>query len=123
MSGPLPAAERLEREPNVWLATVRPDGRPHLVPIWFVVDDGRWYICTAPGSVKARNLQANPRVSLALEDGTHPLVVEGEARPVDPSPAVAGKFKVKYDWDIRTDDTYTQVYQIVVTRHLLGGGA
>ena len=25
----------LEQEPVVWLSTVRPDGAPHLVPIWF----------------------------------------------------------------------------------------
>ena len=28
--------ERLRTEANVWLATMRPDGRPHVSPIWFV---------------------------------------------------------------------------------------
>ncbi|HLE28937.1 MAG TPA: pyridoxamine 5'-phosphate oxidase family protein, partial [Anaerolineales bacterium] len=61
---------RLDSAQNVWVATVRPDGRPHLVPVWFVMDGGRWYICTAPDSVKARNLQTNSRIALALEDGS-----------------------------------------------------
>ena len=79
----MPEDSRLA-EKNVWLATVRPDGRPHLVPIWFVVaEGGQWYVCTAPGSVKARNLHRNPKVALALEDGSNPYVIEGEARAVD----------------------------------------
>lgn len=111
---------RLEQARNLWLATVRPNGRPHLVPIWFVVDDGRWYICTAPGSVKARNLQANPRVALALEDGDNPYVIEGTARAVQPSAAVVRKFKDKFDWDITTDTEYGAVFEITVTRQVLG---
>jgi hypothetical protein len=117
---PEAAAGRLEAARNTWLASIRPEGGPHLVPVWFVVDEGRWYICTAPGSVKARNLHANPRVALALEDGSHPYVVEGEARPVAPSPGVITKFKAKYDWDITADAYYTQVFEVTVRRRVMG---
>jgi len=106
---------------NVWFATVRPDGRPHLVPIWFVIEGERWYVCTQAGSVKARNLKANSAVSLALEDGDHPLVVEGQARAVETTASVAAKFKAKYDWDITTDGQYTQLIDVTVSRRLLGG--
>src|SRR5215207_8217392 len=106
-----PAASRPETARNVWLATVRPDGRPHLVPIWFVTAADRWYLCTAPGSVKARNLGANPYMALALEDGDQPYIVEGQARPVPPDPDVIAKFKTKYDWDITTDAHYSQVFE------------
>ena len=112
--------DRLESAQNVWIATVRPGGRPHLVPVWFVVDAGRWYVCTAPDSVKARNLQSNPNVALALEDGSNPHIVEGEARPVEPTPGVVRKFKAKYDWDITTDTQYTQVFEVVVKKKLMG---
>ncbi len=111
---------RLDTDRNVWLATVRPDGRPHLVPIWFVVEGGRWYICTSPDSVKARNLQANPAVMLALEDGTNPHVVEGVARAVRPAPAVVRKFKEKFNWDITADAEYGAVFEIEVTRQVMG---
>src|SRR5436190_10273583 len=70
---------RLATERNIWLASVRPDGSPHLVPIWFVTHDGLIYICTDPESVKVRNLQHNERVSLALEDGSKPIIFEGSA--------------------------------------------
>lgn len=111
---------RLDTAPNIWLATVRSDGRPHLIPIWFVVDNGRWYICTGSQSVKARNLQSNPRVALALEDGTQAYVVEGQARLVEPRADILRKFKAKYDWDITQDPAYDQVYEIEVTRHVMG---
>lgn len=111
---------RLDTAPNIWLATVRPDGRPHLVPIWFVLDEGRWYICTGGQSVKASNLRANPRVSLALEDGTNAFVVEGAACAVTPSAAVIRKFKAKYDWDITTDTQYDQVFEIEIEKQVMG---
>jgi hypothetical protein len=93
------------------------------VPVWFVVDDDRWYICTAPDSVKARNLQVNPQIALALEDGAHPHIVEGAARAVTASPSVARKFKDKYDWDITTDAQYTTVFEVVVKKTVMAGGS
>ena len=104
---------RLQTEQNLWLATVRPDGRPHLLPIWFVWVADKIYLCTGADSVKVRNLKQNPRVSLALEDGTHPIVIEGLARPIGQAGvAIIAEFQRKYGWDITSDDTYTQVIEI-----------
>ena len=64
------------------LATVRSDGRPHVVPIWFVVEDGAIVFNTWHTSVKARNLSRDPRASLAVDYEEPPfgyVVVEGEA--------------------------------------------
>jgi PPOX class probable F420-dependent enzyme len=104
---------RLQMEPNLWLATVRPNGAPHLAPIWFVWVAGKIYLCTGADSVKVRNLGQNPRVSIALEDGAQPIVIEGLARPIEQADAaVVDEFQRKYDWDITSDDTYTQVVEI-----------
>ncbi|WTW96554.1 PPOX class F420-dependent oxidoreductase [Streptomycetaceae bacterium NBC_01309] len=78
------------------LATVRPDGRPHVAPIWFDVDElaapdgddmhAELVFNTAETSVKGRNLRNDPRVSLCVDDDRPPfsyVVVEGEARLVD----------------------------------------
>src|SRR5512147_2210083 len=100
---------RLTTESNIWLATVRSNGTPHLAPIWFVWVEGKVYVCTAADSVKARNLLANPSVSLALESGNAPVVLEGHAcfTPTESvSPAVIEAFQHKYDWNIQTDTTY-----------------
>jgi PPOX class probable F420-dependent enzyme len=104
---------RLQTEQNLWLATVRPDGSPHLVPIWFVWVAGKIYLCTGAESVKVRNAKQNPRVSIALEDGSQPIVIEGLARPIGQiDSAVLAEFQRKYDWDITSDETYTQVIEI-----------
>jgi hypothetical protein len=77
------ARERLEKAEVYWLATVRPDGRPHVTPLLSVWLDGALYFCTGPDERKARNLARNPHCILAtgcnsLDEGLD-LVVEGDA--------------------------------------------
>ena len=111
---------RLLTEKNIWLATVRADGRPHLVPIWFVWVNEKVYICTEGKSVKIKNIQANSRVSVALENGTQPAIAEGAARilqqpyPID----VIAEFKHKYEWDITTDASYNVLVEITPAKWL-----
>src|SRR5215210_6636071 len=92
----------------LWLATTRPDGRPHLTPIWFRFVDDRFWVCTTGNAVKARNLQANPACSVALGPLAQPTVAEGRARlwerAVGPFPAtVVASFRAAFDWDIDAD--------------------
>ena len=65
------------------LATVRPDGRPHVAPIWIVVDDDDTVVfTTGAGTVKGRSVQADPRVALCVDDDEPPfsyVLVEGSA--------------------------------------------
>lgn len=105
---------RLQTERNVWMATVRPDGRPHLVPIWFVWLDGSFYLCTSKKSVKGRNLQENPQIALSLEDGNKPLIAEGTATFHEPpyAPEISNAFHEKYEWDMRHDSQYNIVVQV-----------
>ncbi|MEU8412301.1 pyridoxamine 5'-phosphate oxidase family protein [Amycolatopsis japonica] len=72
--------ERLARERNVWLCTLRGDGSPHVTPVWFVYLDDVFWIGSGERNVKVRNIGGDPRVSLALEDGDAPAVAEGVAR-------------------------------------------
>ena len=99
-------AERLRDERNVWMATVRPDGRPHLAPVWFVYVDDRLWIGTGAGSVRARNLIANPAATVSLESGDAPVVAEGVVvvHPSERPAAVVEAFAAKYSWDITVDD-------------------
>jgi PPOX class probable F420-dependent enzyme len=105
--------ERLHEARNVWLATVRPDGRPHIAPLWFVYVDDRIWIGTGLTSVRVRNLRSNPTASACLEEGDEPVVAEGTvvihetARPA----AVVEAFRTKYNWDItiETDNDVGQV--------------
>jgi len=62
------------------LATVRADGRPHIAPIWFVLDGDDVLFNTGTGTVKGRNLRRDGRASLCVDDDTPPfafVVVNG----------------------------------------------
>ena len=63
------------------LATVRPDGRPHVQPIWFVLDGDDLIFMTGAKTVKGRNLRRDPRASLVVDDEAPPFAyvrVDGE---------------------------------------------
>lgn len=51
------------------MATVGPDGQPHLVAMWFGVIDGEIWVETKVKSQKVVNLRRNPKVSFLIEDG------------------------------------------------------
>ncbi|WP_149826999.1 pyridoxamine 5'-phosphate oxidase family protein [Streptomyces tailanensis] len=121
--------ERLAREKNVWLCTVRSDGSPHVTPVWFVFLRGGWWIGSDGGSVKVRNIERYARVSLALEDGRFPIVAEGDAvvhRRV-PFPAdITDAFAAKYDWDVSAPHRPGEprvLLEVPVRRWLLAGTA
>ena len=77
-------AAKLTESKHYWLCTVRPDGRPHVVPRWCVYVDGKIYCDGSPETRHARNLETNPNVSLHLESGSEAIILEGTA-------AAAGK--------------------------------
>ena len=65
------------------LATVRADGRPHIAPVWFVLDGDTIVFTTWHTTVKATNLRRDPRVSLCIDDETPPFAyaqIEGTAQ-------------------------------------------
>jgi len=64
------------------LATVKEDGRPHVVPIWFTLDEDNIVFTTGETSVKAKNMARDPRVSISIDDQTPPysfVTIEGTA--------------------------------------------
>jgi len=79
---------RLVESLHYWLATTRPDGRPHVVPRWGVWIDGRLWYDGSPETLHVRNLEANPACVLHLESGKEVTIVEGKSLP--PQPIVGG---------------------------------
>src|SRR5947208_2444549 len=55
------AVERLTAARNYWVASVWPDGRPHIMAVWGMWDDGTLWFTSSAGSRKVRNLTADPR--------------------------------------------------------------
>ena len=85
------------------LATVRPDGRPHVVPLWFVLDtDGSVVIATGENSVKGRNLRHAGRAALCVDIEVPPyafVLIEGRvdlSDDLDELRTVAGRIGARY---------------------------
>ena len=49
------------------LATRNEDGTVHLTPVWYLFEDGRFYVETSPSSRKARNVLARPQASIVVD--------------------------------------------------------
>jgi PPOX class probable F420-dependent enzyme len=125
------AAERLRNNLIIWLGTVRPDGRPHLVPVWYLwnPDTDTILIFSKPDQ-KIRNLQQNPNVTLGLDDtdtGEFVITMDGTATLLPREevnttlPAYAQKYATKLSgmgWTPESmSESYTEPIFIKTTRY------
>lgn len=91
------ADERLAGALQYWLATTRPDGRPHAIPIWGAWVDGHWYVEGGPRTVWQRSLRAHPYAVVHWEHGDEVVIVEGPARElVAPAAPLARRILAGY---------------------------
>jgi PPOX class probable F420-dependent enzyme len=67
----------LDEQRTVVCATNGREGRPHLMPLWYVVRDGRLWSWTYAKSQKIRNLERDPRATLQVEEGVEYEVLRG----------------------------------------------
>jgi hypothetical protein len=75
--------------PNTyWLATTRPDKRPHVAGVGAIWLDGRFCFVSGAGTRKSRNLAANPNCVISVKLAGMDLVVEGTARVVTDEPTL-----------------------------------
>lgn len=86
--------ELLEASQKAQIATINPDGRPHLVTMFYCLIDGRMAFWTYRKSQKARNIARDTRVTCLVEDGTEygelrGAMIYGTAKAVDQHAAIA----------------------------------
>jgi PPOX class probable F420-dependent enzyme len=92
-----------------WLATIDPDGRPHLTGVGALWVDGSFWFESGVGTRKSRNLARDSRCSLSVATDDFDLVVEGDARRVsDPATvaAMAERWRAA-GWPAEVDPTGT----------------
>lgn len=97
------ALARIRKTRNCWLATVRPNKRPHVMPVWCVWYDGALYFSTGWKSRKARNLARNHNCVICFERGRDEVIVEGAARHVTSAAlirAVGRQYWAKYKFKL-----------------------
>jgi len=122
---------RFSHQRIAWLTTVRPDGAPHVVPVWFLWDGATFIVFSKPTARKVRNIAAEDRVMLAIGDAEADFdvqLVEGDARLIERSAidVLDERLVHKYGpWmaDIALSPaefaaTYSQVIRVVPTRFL-----
>jgi PPOX class probable F420-dependent enzyme len=131
----MPIEDRLRTEPTAWLSSMRPDGRPHVVPVWFNWDGSVFDLFSKPNAQKVRNLREHPAVMLAvgqpnevfdveLVEGTATILANPTAEVIPP--AMFEKYAELMEraaLDRQTFvGTYSQPVRITPTRFLGYGG-
>jgi hypothetical protein len=82
--------DRLEESLHYWMATTRPNGKPHVVPRWGVWLDGRLWYDGALDTVHTQNLNNDSSCVLHLEDGQQAVIVEGRSEAARPPGPILG---------------------------------
>ena len=98
---------RLAEGGTYWLATVRPDGAPHLGPVLAVWTDGALCFSTGEGTRKGKNLARDGRCAIGVGAPGLDLVVEGEAAKVRDDGKLrraAALYASKYGWEVAVRD-------------------
>lgn len=107
------ARERLANpEPGrtYWLATVRPDGRPHVRPLLGLWLDDAFYFITGETTRKGKNLASDPRCVITASSTALPaldVILEGDARKVIDDATlqrVADAYGATMDWPLEVHD-------------------
>ena len=127
----LPAGERARVEDRLrqnlmaWLTTVRPDGQPVSVPVWFLMrDDETILLYSQSGQPKLRNIAKNPKVSLVLDVtdiGRNIVRIEGVARqsddeaPASQQPAYLAKYLERIAAVFGTSERFATLFPVAVT--------
>jgi uncharacterized pyridoxamine 5'-phosphate oxidase family protein len=97
------ADDRLKKSRQYWIATTRPDGRPHVMVIWALWMDGALYFSTGSKSRKAQNLANNPRCTMCTQNAAEAVILEGEVEAEKNVNRIRDFLKLyekKYKWDM-----------------------
>jgi PPOX class probable F420-dependent enzyme len=114
---------RLREEEIIWLTTVRSDGQPQSVPVWFLWDGETFLIYSQPGRQKLKNIGRNPRVGLHLNSnarGGDVVRVEGTAAVAEDIPPATevGEYVEKYRESIARigfePDSFARTYSVAL---------
>ncbi len=75
-------SRRMAESRNYWISTTRPNGNPHITPVWGVWLDEQLYFGGERQARRTLNLHANPHLCAHLESGDEVVIIEGVAEEV-----------------------------------------
>src|SRR3989442_7332026 len=82
------AISPLEPSTRYWLATVRIDGRPHVMPVGILWHEGAFWFSAGAGTQKAKNIARDPRCVVSISTIGMDIVAEGTAEKMTDEPTV-----------------------------------
>ena len=97
---------QIPQKQTTFLATTRPDGRPHLTGVGALWQDGKVYVVSGPRTRKSLNLGADPHCSVSMTWEGIDLVIEGTAERVTDD-ATLQRIAARYGregWPARVED-------------------
>lgn len=102
-------ADQMSEARSYWVATNRPGGPPHVVPVWGVWLNDEFHFFTDPDSLKARNIRRDSRVVVHLESGDDVVILEGELVSHPATAEIVSAYETKYDMSFgeHPGDVYT----------------
>jgi PPOX class probable F420-dependent enzyme len=110
-----------EKKAFAHLATLMPDGRPQVTPVWFDLDGASVRINSAKGRVKDKNMRRNNQVALSIADPDNPyrhLAIQGEVVEITEQgadahiDALAKKYLGKDKYPFRQPGEVRVIYKI-----------
>ncbi len=114
--------KRLEKEIVIWLATTNPNGRPMVVPVWFLWDGKSFLLYSVPGQ-KVNNIERNPQVEMhfnSTADGDDIVRIDGTATvpktqaPANRTPAYIAKYRRLIKAYGMTPESFSADYRIPI---------
>ena len=87
---------RLVESRNYWVATTRPSGRAHSVPVWGIWFEDAFWFFTGPESLTGRNLLRDGAAEVHLESGDDVVLLFGVIETAGPIDTVAEAYQAKY---------------------------
>jgi general stress protein 26 len=97
------AENQLRTSHDYWVASVWPDGRPHVMPVWGAWNQDAFWFSGSNQSRKVRNLKQNPNLTVTTDDPLNPVVLEGSAELITNRALIAIFLN-------RTNSKYNQSY-------------
>ena len=98
-------SEQMTRSRHYWISTVYSDHRPHVVPVWGIWFENRFYFEGSMETAWARNISNNPNIAVHLPDADKVVTMEGTAHIIQDD-EIDDEM-----WDL-LDSTFQRKYQV-----------
>ena len=102
------------------LATNRSDGPPQLTPVWYLYEEGRFYVSAVDSTVKVRNLRRDPSITLCIDGcrgDSRYVVVSGTATLIEPGQGIQVEMRKRIIRRYQSSDEEAERYYEMVKKN------